>query len=246
MSKLLTIYLLAYNACNAVAWAYILYLTLTTVSAAYASGSDWTAISLATWEAVGEKLKVLQTLAVLEILHAATGMVRSPVGSTVTQNAARMWVLWVATVLCPTSRAQFGFPLMVFSWSLVEVPRYTFYALNVLDAVPSFVFFLRYHLFIVLYPSGFLGTCIYEHGLPAHTLNWILLGEFLCMYNALPYLIETGKYAIQLPNTHNLAVSLYTALHVTMTMYVVGLFVMFGHMMAMRSRAYAKLKLKTA
>lgn len=45
---------------------------------------------------------------------------------------------------------------MIASWGLVEVPRYLFYALNLLDRVPSWLFFLRYHFFMILYPSGFV------------------------------------------------------------------------------------------
>lgn len=47
------------------------------------------------------------------------------------------------------------------SWACVEVPRYTFYAVNLfVDVVPLPLFFLRYNLFMVLYPSGISG----EHG----------------------------------------------------------------------------------
>lgn len=50
---------------------------------------------------------------------------------------------------------------MVVSWSLVEVPRYTFYALNLyISQVPYPIFFLRYSLFFVLYPTGVLHSNI--------------------------------------------------------------------------------------
>jgi very-long-chain (3R)-3-hydroxyacyl-CoA dehydratase len=151
------LYLLAYNGFSAVAWGYILYLGVSTIWPGVASGHDWPTIGLATWQVVEHPLRIVQTLAVLEIVHAALGVVRSPVGSTLAQVTARMWVLWCALVLCPPSRAQLGLPLLVLSWSIVEVPRYTFYALNLYNAVPSPLFFLRYHLFMVLYPMGFLG-----------------------------------------------------------------------------------------
>jgi hypothetical protein len=47
---------------------------------------------------------------------------------------------------------------MVGSWSLVEVPRYAFYAINLISSkVPYPLFFLRYNLFSVLYPTGISG-----------------------------------------------------------------------------------------
>ncbi len=47
----------------------------------------------------------------------------------------------------------------VCSWALVEVPRYIFYAVNLFTKnVPYPLFFLRYNLFMVLYPSGISGS----------------------------------------------------------------------------------------
>ena len=58
--------------------------------------------------------------------------------------------------------AQWGAALMILSWSLVEVPRYLFYltALITGDATkgtPYPLFWLRYSLFAVLYPTGISG-----------------------------------------------------------------------------------------
>ena len=45
------------------------------------------------------------------------------------------------------------------SWACVEVPRYLFYAVNLFtEVVPYPLFFLRYNLFMVLYPSGITGV----------------------------------------------------------------------------------------
>lgn len=50
---------------------------------------------------------------------------------------------------------------MVLSWSLVEVPRYLFYLMKLLHlSMPTWLFFLRYNLFIVLYPTGITGTSL--------------------------------------------------------------------------------------
>lgn len=59
---------------------------------------------------------------------------------------------------------------MVGSWALVEVPRYLFYAVKevtekvipkvqcrFIHQVPFPLFWLRYNLFVVLYPSGITG-----------------------------------------------------------------------------------------
>ncbi|TMW69511.1 hypothetical protein Poli38472_001667 [Pythium oligandrum] len=223
---LLNLYLLAYNAVSAAGWAFVLYLAATTVWASYEQGKDVEAIARATWNAVEWPLKIVQTMAAMEIIHAALGFVRSPLGSTLIQVSSRLWLVWAINELCPISRYQIGFPLMVLSWGLVEVPRYSFYALNLYNLVPSFLFFLRYHLFMVLYPSG-------------------VAGEVLCLISALPYL-QTGVYAIQMPNAHNVAISLYTVVLMSIVTYIPGLPVMYGHMLTQRNRAYSKTKAKTA
>jgi very-long-chain (3R)-3-hydroxyacyl-CoA dehydratase len=88
-NALLNLYLLAFNALSGVGWAYVLYLTATTVLARREAGeTDWSAIARAVWDAVALPLQVVQTLAVMEIVHAAVGFVRSPLGSTLMQGAS--------------------------------------------------------------------------------------------------------------------------------------------------------------
>lgn len=84
---LLNLYLLAFNALSCAGWAYVLFLTATTVRTSYESGKAWDEISLATWDAVALPLKIVQTMAVMEIVHAAIGFVRSPLGSTFMQGS---------------------------------------------------------------------------------------------------------------------------------------------------------------
>jgi very-long-chain (3R)-3-hydroxyacyl-CoA dehydratase len=71
------------------------------------------------------------------------------------------------------------------SWGIVEVPRYTFYAMNLIGQVPSFLLFLRYHLFMVLYPSG-------------------VAGEVLCMLSALPFLAKGVSFCPSLTRLYSL------------------------------------------
>ena len=59
------------------------------------------------------------------------------------------------------------------------------------------------------------------------------------MLKALP-LLSTGAYSIAMPNTHNIAVSLYVIVLLTLVVYVPGLPVMYTHMNVQRKRAYAK------
>lgn len=92
-SALLNVYLLAYNALSAVGWAFVFYITAVSVLAAREDGKDWSASARAAWDAVNIPLKVVQTMAVMEIVHAAVGFVRSPLGSTLMQGTLVLFVL---------------------------------------------------------------------------------------------------------------------------------------------------------
>eukprot|EP01104_Vermistella_antarctica_P005936 TRINITY_DN16682_c0_g1_i1.p1 TRINITY_DN16682_c0_g1~~TRINITY_DN16682_c0_g1_i1.p1 ORF type:complete len:760 (+),score=228.59 TRINITY_DN16682_c0_g1_i1:73-2280(+) len=144
------IYLLAYNLASCFGWAYILFLVVKSYQA------DETASEL--YEKVGEPLMYVQSAALLEVFHSLLGLVRSPVVTTLMQVASRLLLVWGFTSRFEVSQAHWSLFLMAGSWALVEVPRYLFYALNLfMKNVPYPVFFLRYSLFMVLYPSGITG-----------------------------------------------------------------------------------------
>lgn len=127
-------YLLAFNAVSAVAWGYLLYLTLwfiftprtalekasnprITVLGQGAHGTpplSWLAklgdhLSGAyDFHGLGEATKYVQTLAVMEVVHAAIGIVRSPVGTVLSQVASRLWAVWGVVEMCPSVSIKSG------------------------------------------------------------------------------------------------------------------------------------------
>jgi len=159
-------YLFLYNLASAGGWAYVLYLAVVS----YLAGDSASKF----WEKVECPLKIVQTAAALEILHSLLRLVASPLFSTLVQVGSRLVLLWGFTNASVLSQHHWSLYLMVGSWALVEVPRYVFYALNLYMAkVPYPLFFLRYNLFSVLYPSG-------------------IAGEVLQIVSALPYLKSTN------------------------------------------------------
>ncbi len=76
---------------------------------------------------------------------------------------SRVWTLWAVMHISPMSQTSLFFTMACTSWALVEVPRYAFYAMNLLGSVPYPLFWLRYSLFAVLYPTGITGElgCMY-------------------------------------------------------------------------------------
>ena len=105
---------------------------------------------------------------------------------------SRVWTVWAVMHIAPPAQTSIFFIMAATSWCLVEVPRYLFYALNIMDEVPYWLFWMRYRyitlfiiiinmislnnsssfsLFAVLYPTG-------------------ITGELGCMYLAAQYLME--------------------------------------------------------
>ena len=61
---------------------------------------------------------------------------------------SRVWTLWAVMDVAPPAQNSIFTLLACASWSLVEVPRYLFYALNLLNAVPYPLFWLRYRFYV--------------------------------------------------------------------------------------------------
>ena len=156
--SLVQMYLLAYNAACMAGWAYVLFLASSTiVSARPASLAALAAVLKTVWGAVAEPLSFVQWAMCLEVVHAAVGFVPSPVFTTFLQVLSRIVVLVVAQSV---RDAQVDWPagLLVAAWSLVEVPRYAFYVNSLVAKSPVYpLFWLRYTLFVVLYPAGITG-----------------------------------------------------------------------------------------
>lgn len=207
-------YLFAYNAACAVLWAACL-----VRGAAYLAEHGWekTTSTHGFYDAVRDALYVGQTLAVMEIVHSALGVVRSPLATSVMQVSSRLLLLWGVADLVPESRAAAGFVVMVLSWSLVEVPRYAFYAMGQVGYVPYPLTWLRYSLFAVLYPSG-------------------ITGELLTVVNALPFVRERRPWSVSMPNSMNLEFEYFWMLIFVLVIYVPGSPVMYKHMSKQRAK----------
>lgn len=207
--SLVNLYLVLYNITAALLW------TATFILAA----NHILTVGVADYYAVIEDaLKLAQTLAVMEIVHSAVGIVRSPLMSTTMQVFSRLFLLW--GILHPVEEAQHGIAviLMTLSWSIVEIPRYTFYALNLMNAVPYILKWLRYSMFAVLYPTG-------------------IAGELLCMKAALPYLASSNLWSVSMPNRMNFPFSYYYLVLLIGASYLPGGPFMYSHMLKQRRRA---------
>jgi len=168
-------------------------------------------------------LQVFQTGAVLEIVHAATGLVRSPVMVTVQQVFSRVYVTWAILALCPPSQTSLGFPLLLFAWTITEIIRYSMYAINLFSSPPYFLTWLRYTFFIIAYPVG-------------------VTGELLASYSAMLYSSEKGLLSITLPNSLNFTFSFPLLILGIMLMYIPLFPPMYLHMFTQRKKVLSPAK----
>ena len=106
-------------------------------------------------------LEFCQYGAFLEIIHAILGIVKTRLLPTVMQISVRIFIV-ILLQFVPSSVSN-GYLLIWFAWSSIEVVRYSFYALKLLqkDAnsfnIPYFLTWCRYTFFIWLYPFGSTG-----------------------------------------------------------------------------------------
>ncbi|PRP81633.1 hypothetical protein PROFUN_01140 [Planoprotostelium fungivorum] len=152
------LYLAAYNGAQFLGWSYILF----KIGQHYANGGRTDNL----YPSIAEPLNIFQGAAILEVFHSLFGLVSSPILTTAIQIASRVLLIAVAHA-APQVQSSVFITIMATSWSITEIVRYLFYVLNLYKAVPRFLLWLRYSLFLALYPSG-------------------VAGEVGTLYNALP------------------------------------------------------------
>jgi very-long-chain (3R)-3-hydroxyacyl-CoA dehydratase len=201
-------YLILYNAFLTLSWICVLWLGVVK----YSETNEWTKL----WPTVEKPLKIAQTLAVLEIVHAIIRIVPSNVFLTFFQVFSRVFVLWGVLNLSPPSQVSVGVPLLLLAWSITEIIRYGYYVLH-LVGLASIIQWFRYTLFIALYPIG-------------------VSGELLCIYASLEYVRQKQILAIRMPNQFNVAFDYHYALIGIMLSYIPIFPQLYLHMFAQRRK----------
>eukprot|EP00026_Physarum_polycephalum_P017898 Phypoly_transcript_19274.p1 GENE.Phypoly_transcript_19274~~Phypoly_transcript_19274.p1 ORF type:complete len:230 (+),score=20.27 Phypoly_transcript_19274:26-691(+) len=202
------VYLVAYNFIQAIGWLYIL---VQVIQHAVKPNPNETL-----WDKVGLAVSIFQNAAILEIFHSMFGIVKAPMFTTLVQVFSRVALVFITNNV-PDVEKHWILTVMLLSWSLTEVVRYTFYGANLLGNVPFIIGWLRYTLFIILYPTGVSGE----------------IGSILV---SLPYVRATKIYSFEMPNKYNFAFSFYYALLASLPLYVLGLPMLYKYMLVQRKR----------
>lgn len=215
LSLLRRIYLSVYNWTVFVGWFQVLYLAVKTVRE---SGHQHV------YSAVERPLQLAQTAAILEIFHSLVGLVRSPVSATLPQIASRLYLTWLILWSFPQTQTHILVTSLVISWSITEIIRYSFFGLKeALGFAPSWLLWLRYSTFLLLYPTG-------------------ITSEVGLIYVALPFIKESEKYCIRMPNKWNFSFDFFYAAILALGIYVPGSPHLYGYMLGQRKKALSKSK----
>ncbi|KAG4921438.1 hypothetical protein AAZX31_18G134800 [Glycine max] len=214
-SLLRRLYLSLYNWTVLFGWCQVLYFVLKTLNE---SGHQHV------YSAAEKPLHYAQSAAVLEILHGLVGLVRSPVTATLPQISSRLFLVWGILWSFPETRSHVLVTSLLISWSITEIIRYSFFGFKeTFGFTPSWLLWLRYSSFLVLYPTG-------------------ISSEVGLIYIALPFIKASGKYCIRMPNKWNSSFDYFYAAIVAMGIYVPGSPHLYTYMLAQRKKALSKSK----
>ena len=207
-------YLVVFNLACLFSWAYLLYLT---VDHYFIRGLPANQL----WNTVEIVFKIAQSFAVLEVVHAMLGWVRSPVFTTFLQVLSRIAVLWVMINL----ESQVALPWwgyytltsLIFAWGVTEVVRYLFYGLKLFDIEIAPLSWCRYSFFLVLYPLG-------------------VASELSLIFARLPYIYAERPLSILMPNKWNFAIDLFFLTVLGLITYIPGFPMLFSYMLTQRAK----------
>lgn len=147
-------------------------------------------------------LTIFQIVQIVEVVHCVVGLVPSNPIITLQQTLVKIAIVCGIVQPFIGPKDSLGVFLVIGCWSVAEITRYLYYALNLLDFVPHLVItWCRYSFFLVLYPIG-------------------VVGELLLIYASLDEIASNPKLALPLPNFLNVSFYLHFALVGVMLLYI--------------------------
>jgi len=171
------------------------------------------------WQTIGQTMKYAQLAAFLEIVFIIIGWVPSKVVTALLQCAVRLIVIFgaMSTPFCTANNITGN--LVIFAWSISEIIRYSFYALNAFlpGGSPYPVVWMRYTAFIVLYPTG-------------------LVCEMYLLASTLKGAMKTNMWSWSLPNEYNFVFYWPFVLLVLLMCFPPGFWQLYTHMFSQRRK----------
>ena len=143
---------------------------------------------------------------------------RSDIFSTIVQLFSRILLADVVAPNVIEAQQHWILTTMVVSWCLVELIRYPYYFLGLIDVKPpALLGWLRYSAFWALYPTGgaYCGFIVGSNT-SSGTSEAVMIGL------GLPWFKKTKFGTVELPNAHNFGFDMHLFLTIFMASYVIG------------------------
>ncbi|KFP28166.1 Very-long-chain (3R)-3-hydroxyacyl-[acyl-carrier protein] dehydratase, partial [Colius striatus] len=170
-----------------------------------------------TFHSISEMMYFCETLAIMEVVNALIGLVRSPLLPTVMQILGRNFVLFVILGSLEEMQSKPVVFFIFYSWSIIELFRYPYYMLSCIGIEWKLLTWLRYTAWIPLYPLGGLA-------------------EAVSIIQSIPIFSETGKFSLGLPNPLNVTIQFSFLLQIYLIVLFLGVFMNFRHLYKQRKQ----------
>ncbi|XP_040499031.1 very-long-chain (3R)-3-hydroxyacyl-CoA dehydratase 3 isoform X1 [Ursus maritimus] len=178
-----------------------------------------------TFHTSADMMYFCQMLSAVETINAAIGVTKSPLMPCFIQLCGRNFILFIIFGTMEEMQNKAVVFFVFYSWSAVEIFRYPFYMLSCLDMDWKVLTWLRYTLWIPLYPLG-------------------CLAEAVSVIQSIPVFNETGRFSFTLPYPVKIKVRFSFFLQIYLIMLFLGLYINFRHLYKQRRRRYGQKKKK--
>ncbi|XP_048887207.1 very-long-chain (3R)-3-hydroxyacyl-CoA dehydratase isoform X1 [Brienomyrus brachyistius] len=170
-----------------------------------------------TFHTIADMMYFCQILAVVEVVNPALGIVRTGLMPPLIQLVGRNVILFVIFGSLEDMQNKAVVFFVFYLWSIIEIFRYPYYMLACISTEWSVLTWLRYSLWIPLYPMG-------------------VLAEAVAVIQSLPIFDETRLFSIPLPESLGNSLSFSYSLQIYLVLMFLGLFVNFRHLFRQRKR----------
>lgn len=207
------VYLLSYNAVQLYLWSQVLFRMAIAFSYLWDETQEFEPTPL--FDACISFARRAQTLAWLEVLHTAVGLAGGGVAAAIIQCLGRYVILIFVVIPIDFMHSSWVSVVMIFVWAAADVVRYAFYLRALVGDQWAMLLWLRYSLFVVLYPIG-------------------IVSEWLVYKSTLSYVDKTELYAVKMPNSWNFAFTFGIWNRIVLLLYFYFGPFMFLHMLRQR------------
>lgn len=178
-----------------------------------------------TFHTIADVMYFCQMLTIMEVINPAVGLVKTGVMPAFIQVMGRNFILFVIFGTLEDMQNKPVVFFVFYLWSMIEIFRYPFYMLACIDTEWKLLTWLRYTIWIPLYPLG-------------------VLAEAVAVIQSIPIFDETKLISIPLPKAIGTSLSFSYILKIYLMIMFLGLFINFRHLFKQRSRRFRTKKRK--